>query len=221
MKLYGSTRSPFARKVAIVLHELDAHDQVARMTTNLALTKVPTPDILDINPLGKIPTLVLDDGRALFDSRVICEYLNITYRGALFGDSEDERLQHLLWQALGDGLNDTLLLWRTELNRADQKSDAVCANLETKVCATMSHLENIAKQLSEMPFGIGHIALICALGQLNFRWSESNWQQHFPNLSSWYQDVANRSSIKATPNTIEDSTTAFPIKAPQIQFNKV
>lgn len=221
MKLYGSTRSPFARKVAIVLHELDIQDQVTHMTTNLALPKVPTPDILEMNPLGKIPTFVLDDGRTLFDSRVICEYLNTTYRGSLFGHSDSERQQHLLWQALGDGLNDALLLWRTELNRADQKSDAICANLETKVCATMSHLEDIIDQLSETPFGIGHIALICALGQLNFRWSESNWQQHFPNLSSWYQDVANRPSINATPNAIEDSTTAFPIKAPQIKFNKV
>ncbi|TDP01201.1 glutathione S-transferase family protein [Marinomonas balearica] len=220
MKLLWSPRSPFARKVAIVLHELNLQDETTKVLTNLALPITPPKSILEVNPLGKIPALILENGKVLMDSRVICEYLNSSHNGSLYGTDYEANTTHLIWQSLADGLNETLLLWRTEINRGDTKSTAICANFETKVGATMAHLNTNIQQFRQEKFGIGHIATLCVLGQLDFRWSSSEWRRSFPELAAWAQDVSDRPSVKENPSAVEDSSTAFPIKAPQIQFFK-
>ena len=107
MKLHWSPRSPFVRKVNIVLAECGLTDAVERMRSVAVFAAPPNPDILRDNPLGKIPVLITDDGRKLFDSRVICEYLiGLAGRDDLLPTDPETRFRHLRWQALGDGLTD-------------------------------------------------------------------------------------------------------------------
>lgn len=199
MKLHWSPRSPFVRKVMIVLDEAGLNDQVERVRSVVAMASPPNPDVLSDNPLAKIPTLLTEQGMALFDSRVICEYLDYQSHAGLFPDVMDVRIQQLCWQALADGLTDILLLWRNELHRDGGPWQVVCDGYETKVKATMAQLDQEAKALSATGFGIGHVALVCALGQLDFRWSGSGWEQRFPALFTVYQDLCQRPSVAAHP----------------------
>src|SRR5262245_54583843 len=123
MKLHWSPRSPFVRKVMIVAHETGLVDRLTLVRTVAAATR-PHTDLMRDNPLSKIPTLVLDNGTALYDSPVICEYLDRLHAGpALFPRDLAARMTALRRQALGDGFLDFLLLWRDERARA-QPSDA-------------------------------------------------------------------------------------------------
>ena len=123
MKLHWSPRSPFVRKVMIAAHELGLVDRLACVRTVAATTR-PHTVLMEDNPLSKIPTLVLDDGTVLYDSRVICEYLDGLHGGQkLFPPGGKERMVALRRQALGDGFLDFLLLLRNERDRA-HPSDA-------------------------------------------------------------------------------------------------
>jgi glutathione S-transferase len=198
MKLHWSPRSPFVRKVMIVLHETGQLDRVERVRTVVAVGAPPGPDILDDNPLGKIPALVLDDGRCLFDSRVICEYLDTRHVGQrLLPDDGEARLTHLRWQALGDGVTDILLLMRTEYLRA-QPDATILEGFRRKLFASFGRLEAEAEQLVATPFGLGQISILCAIGQLDFRYAGSNWQAAYPALAGWYDAYSQRDSVKAT-----------------------
>jgi len=117
MKLHWSPRSPFVRKVMIAAHELGLVDRLDCVRTVAAATK-PHTELMRDNPLSKIPTLVLDDGTAIYDSPVICEYLDRLHdKPKLFPPAFPERMTALRRQALGDGFLDFLLLWRNELER--------------------------------------------------------------------------------------------------------
>ncbi len=118
MKLHWSPRSPFVRKVMIVAHELGLTERIARVRTVAATTR-PHPELMQDNPLSKIPTLVLDDGTVLYNSRVICEYLDGLHGGRTFFPADTKtRMVALRRQALGDGCLDFLLLLRNERERA-------------------------------------------------------------------------------------------------------
>lgn len=218
MKLHWSPRSPFVRKVNIVLEECDLTDQVERLRNVAVFAAAPNPDILVDNPLGKIPVLITDDGVRLFDSRVICEYL-ITRCGRedLLPTDPDTRIKHLRWQALGDGLTDILLLWRTERGRGDQASDVILAAFETKTRATLALLEAESDDLTQSAFGLGHISVICAMGQLEFRYADCGWKAALPGLASWYAEAFQRPSVATTaivddgagPSGAADETPSF------------
>ena len=114
MKLHWSPRSPYVRKVMIVAHETGLADRLELVRSVVAMSK-PNPDVMRDNPLGKIPTLVTDDGTVLFDSIVICEYFDLAARRPkLFPPPGPARWQALRWHALGDGMLDTLILCRNE-----------------------------------------------------------------------------------------------------------
>lgn len=199
MKLHWSPRSPFVRKVMIVLQEKGMLDQVACVRSTVAFAAMPNRELQRDNPLGKLPTLVLDDHRTLFDSRVICEYLDTLGSGPrLLPDSGEARFSQLRWQALGDGLTDVLLLWRTELTRPTGVLEILPLSFESKVRATMALLEREAGQLDSAGFGLGHIGIVCALGQLDFRFLENQWREAFPQLARWHERVSARESIRAT-----------------------
>lgn len=199
MKLHWSPRSPFVRKVMIVLREKGMLDEVECVRSVVAFAAMPNQDLLSDNPLNKIPTLVLDDGRSLFDSRVICEYLEATGGGPrLLPEAGDARFAQLRWQALGDGLTDVLLLWRSELTRPNGISEILPKAFESKVRAAMARLNAEADQLDSAAFGLGHVAIICALGQLDFRYLENHWRQAFPDLAKWHAKVLARPSVNAT-----------------------
>jgi len=198
MKLHWSPRSPFVRKVMITLHETDLLRHVELERSVVAANLPPNPAVLKDNPLGKIPALITDDGLAIFDSRVICEYLDAMAGTGLFPTGWQPRLLHLRWQALADGLTDILLLWRNELAREGQVSPALCASFLTKVRTCMDRLDAEAPELAAAPFGIGHIALLAALGQLDFRWPDCDWRAAFPALAQAVEPHFRRPSVRAT-----------------------
>lgn len=170
--------------------------QIELVRSVVAMSAAPNPEVLRDNPLGKIPALVLDDATALFDSRVICEYLDGIGSGPqLLPARFEERIECLRWQALGDGLTDILLLWRTEMARGSSRNEAIAAGFDAKVHAAMARLEGEADGLSARDFGLGHIAIVCALGQLDFRFAGCEWRSVHPRLTQWYADMQSRASV--------------------------
>lgn len=215
MKLHWSPKSPFVRKVSIVLEECGLTDQVELIRSVAIFSAEPNPEILQDNPLGKIPVLILDDGQTLFDSRVICEYLiGLSSGGQLLPSQPDQRIKHLRWQALGDGLTDVLLLWRTERGRGSHADKIILKALETKTRAALALLEKECAELARTTFGLGHISVICALGQLEFRYADSGWKDALPALADWYATMALRPSVAATAIVDDGGGAALPADAP-------
>ena len=187
MKLHWSTRSPFVRKVMIVAHEAGLADRLTLVRTVAAASK-PNPELMRDNPLSKIPTLVLDDGTALYDSPVICEYLDGLHAGPkLFPHEPAARMTALRRQALGDGLLDLLVLWRDERGRA-QPSDAHIASFAMRRKTALAAMEQEADDLAATALSIGHVALGCALGYLDFRFASDDWRTAHPRLARWHAD---------------------------------
>ncbi len=158
------------------------------------------PEILRHNPLGKIPVLLTADQGVIYDSAVICEYLDGLHNGPrLFPTDPADRLVALRRQALGDGLLDVLLLLRNEVGRPDgAPSPTYLAGFEQKVAAALAALEPEAPDLDKSSFGIGHIAIGCGLGYLDFRFSDRDWRSAHPALAAWYGTFAARPSSLAT-----------------------
>jgi glutathione S-transferase len=203
MKLHWSPRLPFVRKVMIVARERGLLDRITCVRT-VAATSKPHAELMKDNPLSKIPTLVLDDGRVIYDSPVICEYLD-ALDGApkLFPSEPQARLEALRRQALGDGFLDLLVLLRDERMRA-RPSDAHLKSAAARKAAVLDSLEDEASLLSRAPFGIGHIAVGCALSYLDFRYASEDWREGHPGIASWHATFAGRPSVRAT-EPIDDS----------------
>src|SRR6185436_3934140 len=144
MKLHWSPRSPFVRKVMIFAHEAGLAGSIEQVRSVVAM-RAPNAAVMRDNPLGKLPTLVLEDGRALFDSAVICEYLDSLHAGApLFPAAGQARWEALRWQALGDGLLDLLVLWRNarEWESAQVPRDLMDAfDLKTRTALALLDVE--------------------------------------------------------------------------------
>jgi glutathione S-transferase len=195
MKPHWSPRSPFVRKVMIVAHEVGLVDRLDCVRTVAATTK-PHEELMRDNPLSKLPTLVLADGTAIYDSPVISEYFDSLHDGPkLFPDGMAERLTPLRWQALGDGMLDFLLLWRNELSRATRSEPHL---------TTLEALEGEAALLERTRFSIGHIAVGCALSYIDFRWPGDRWRDSHPKLAAWHAAIAARPSFRAT-EAVDDS----------------
>ena len=202
MKLHWSPRSPFVRKVMVFAHETGLVDRLTCVRTVVAM-KAPNAALLPDNPLSKIPTLVLDDGSPLYDSGVICEYLDTLHDQAkLFPAEGAARWAALRRQALGDGFLDFLLLWRHERERSPTSQTLLDA-FALKYQATMKSLEQEAMALGRTPFGIGHIAIGCGLSYLDFRFPDLAWRDGYPQIATWQASFAQRPSVKAT-EVVED-----------------
>lgn len=198
MRLHWSSRSPFVRKVMVVAHEADLAGRIERVPTVVALTR-PDLALLPTNPLGKIPALVLGDGTALYDSVVICEYLD-TLGGRphrLFPVAGVDRIEALRRHALGNGFMDFLLLFRAEIAR-DHPDRRILDGFAAKQAAVLAALEREAPALDDTPFGIGQIGIGCALSYLDFRWPRAGWREAHPALAGWHQGFAGRPSVRAT-----------------------
>ena len=196
MKLHWSPKSPYVRKVMACAHELGLADRIELLRSVAAMTKPNQALMLD-NPLSKIPTLVLDDGTVLFDSAVICEYLNDLARGSLFPADAPQRWQALRWHAFGDGLLDALILWRNERERPVPWLTLMDA-FDLKTRASLTVLDSEADHLAAAPLSIGTVALACALGYLDYRFAPIAWRSHAPRLGAWFDQLSQRASLQAT-----------------------
>ncbi|MDZ5456809.1 glutathione S-transferase family protein [Azohydromonas lata] len=196
MKLHWSPKSPYVRKVMVCAHELGLADRLELVRSVAAMLK-PNERLMQDNPLSKIPTLVLDNGFALFDSAVICEYLNDLGSGMLFPDQGPDKWQALRWHAFADGLLDALILWRNERERAVPLQPLLDAfEFKTEVC--LRQLDDEAQALTETTFSIGHIGLGCALGYLDYRFEAFGWRSRAPRLAEWHAELGKRPSFQST-----------------------
>ena len=203
MKLHWSPRSPFVRKVMIVAHERGLAGRLTCVRTVAEAAK-PHVGLMRDNPLSKIPTLILDDGTVLYDSRVICEYLDaLDGTPKLFPREPKARLAALRRQALGDGLLDMMVLLRNERERA-QPSAVHLESAAVRKAAVLASLEREAESLTTTPFGIGHIAIGCALSYLDFRFADDHWRKGHLRLANWHAAFAARPSVRAT-QPVDDS----------------
>ena len=159
----------------------------------------PNADVMAVNPLNKIPTLILEDGTALYDSRVICEYLDTLHQGPkLFPAEPGARFTALRRQALGDGLMEVIVLRLGEQGRPPaNQSEKHLAAYRLKIAAALDRLEAEAGDLAET-LGIGHVAIACALGHMDFRFAADNWRAGRGGLGRWYDEFARRPSMQAT-----------------------
>lgn len=206
LKLHWSPRSPFVRKVMIVVHEKGLVDRVDVVRTRVSV-KAPNTELLSDNPLGQIPTLILDDGSAIYDSPVISEYLDCIGDGpSLLPTSGPERFRALTWQALADGILDTVLVWREWPQERDlaEHDPSYIAAFGLKVKTSLDRLEEIVGHLNAAPFNIGHIAIGTLLSYLDFRWQVLEWRNGRPALTAWHESFAARPSVVAT-HIVDDS----------------
>lgn len=193
MKLIGSLSSPFVRKARIVLAE-------KKIDYKLELENVWAPDtnIHASNPIGKVPCLVMEDGAAVFDSRVICEYVDtLSPVGKLIPPSGRERVEVRCWEALGDGVLDAAVAIRIEHTQREpqHRSDAWIARQQRKVD---DGLVAMSQGIAGKTWCVGNhytladIALGCTLGYLDFRMPEINWRERHPNLDKHFAKLAQR-----------------------------
>lgn len=196
LTLHWSPKSPYVRKVMVCAHELGLVDRLELVRSVAAMLK-PNLAIMAVNPLSKIPTLVREDGLVLFDSVVICEYLDDLAGGRLFPREGEARWQALRWHAFGDGLLDALILWRNERERAVPLQPLLDA-FGMKVRASLELLDAEAAGLDAAPFSIGTLTIGCALGYIDYRFDALGWRSLAPRLAQWHVELCRRPSFQAT-----------------------
>ncbi len=199
MKLYHSAASPFVRKALVAAHETGLAERIEIATIALTPT-ASNPELDRENPIGKIPALVLADGTTLFDSRVICEYLDTRHGGPrLFPASGPTRWTALRRQALADGLLDAAILCRYEtfLRPEERRWEDWVDGQRAKFRRTLDALEGEADSFGDT-VDIGTIAAACAADYLDFRSLDDGWREHRPRLAAWLEGFAARPSMQAT-----------------------
>ena len=196
MKLYSHPVSPFARKARIIAHELGIKLEIIHIESARK-----DPNLRQVNPLKQIPVLLLDDGSSLFDSPVICEYLNHTGGGKFFPGMSIWRHNSGRWkalglQALGDGIADAAVAWRDEMTEPEERRNPDrIARAQATIAAGLDALEHVS--FAKTPT-VGEIAVACALGYIDFRLADLDWKSSRPQLSAWYARFCEYPSMKAT-----------------------
>ena len=201
MRLFHSETSPYVRKVMVLLHETGLADQV-ELVPGSGFPTAPNEATRAINPLGKVPALERDDGPAIYDSRVICRYLDHLTGAGLY--PEPPRLwDTLTLEATADGILDAALLmvyegrlrppeiqWPTWVEAQWEKIEKALHALESR---WISHLQG--------RMDMGQIATACALGYLDFRHGARGWRGIAPGVGAWYDEFAKRPSmaVSASP----------------------
>ena len=198
MKLYYSPGSPYARKVRVVALETKLDKKIEMV--NVALSPVaPNADVDKHNPIGKIPVLSVK-GIDLFDSPVICEYLDNQHKGRkLLARKGRDRWVALRQQAMADGLLDAAILARYEaaLRPEDKRWSDWSQGQMKKINGVLGQLEAEVKALKGKP-SLGSISVACALGYLDFRFAAADWRSKHPKLAKWFNSFSKTPSIKAT-----------------------
>ena len=198
MKLYHAPASPFVRKVMALLHEAGASDRVTLIpVSGNPLDPGSLP--VDRNPLGKIPALERDDAPTLYDSRVICRYLDDLLQAGLYPPAP--RLwETLVLEATADGIADAAVLMRYEefLRPAEFRQTEWLEAQWAKVARALEAVESRWMSHLTGPLDMGQIALGCALGYLDFRHGHRNWAATHPVLGAWWAEFSTRPAMQVT-----------------------
>lgn len=200
MRLYYAKASPFARKPIVLLHEAKRTEEVELVPvagSTIDTGTLPT----DLNPLGKIPTLIADDGTALFDSSVICRFLGDTYAPWLYSGGAAK--QSLTLEPLGNGMMEAavLIVYEGRLRPADMQFTPWIDGQRAKIIRVLDVLERQAADHSSAlcgPPSMGGLTVAIALAYLDFRLPDLDWRQNRPRLKAWEADIARRPSLLAT-----------------------
>ena len=197
MRLWHNPASPFARKVRIVARETQLAQRIEEISVAVSPVS-PNADLAAHNPLVKIPALQTDDGQVLYDSSVICEYLDTLHSGAPLVPTDDGRWNVLRLQSLCDGILDAAVLCRYEMvvRPEPYRWNEWIKGQFTKI---RSGLDALAAEVPawENQFGIGQIGASCVLGYLDFRFGDEKWRERAV-LAQWYESVRQRPSMVAT-----------------------
>ena len=199
MKLYAPAPSPYVRKVRVLARETGLAARIEEIPATVSPI-ARDERVTRANPLGKVPALILDDGTALYDSPVICEYLDGLHSGRrLFPPAGPARWAALRQQAEGDGLLDAAVLTRYELVLRPEplRWPEWVAGQKAKVAAVLDDLERDAASLAG-ELTIGGITIACALGYLDFRFAEDAWRTGRPRLAAWFAAISTRDSLRTT-----------------------
>ncbi|WP_441256206.1 glutathione S-transferase [Bradyrhizobium sp. 482_C4_N1_1] len=201
MKIYYSPFSPYVRKVLVTAHELGLADRIEQLSSAAhPINRDQT--IIAHNPLGQVPTMLLDDGTSLADSRVICEYLNDLAGGKMFPKSQAQRWRALGDQSTADGILAAALLSRYELAvRPPEKLwqpwlDGQLDKVETSISA----IERAAPTGERVD--IGTISFACAFGYLDLRFPDFGWRSRHPKCAAWFASFDVRPSMQATRHPV-------------------
>ena len=199
MKLHYSAVSPYVRKVMVVAHELELLDRIEIVRSPVQMI-TPNFALMKDNPIGKVPTLVLADGTALFDSTVICDYLDhLSGTPTLHPTHPDRRWRSMRWHILGVNMADIMLLWfRENLRPPEKRMKELHDIFELKLRASIPFLEQEAPALARTPFCIGQIAIACALDYLDLRFPHIAWRDGNTAISRWFASTISRTSFKLT-----------------------
>lgn len=198
MKLLYAQTSPYVRKVLVLAHETGQADAIELVP----VAAVPTernPETIPHNPLGKVPTLITAEGTALFDSRVICEYLDARSPGPRLFPEGEARWDALARQALADGLLDAALLTRYERAMRPEalRWEAWEAGQRAKIAGALDRIEATLPAFRDR-LDIGTVATACALGYLDFRFPDLGWRDNRPVAAAWYAAFGQRPSMQRT-----------------------
>jgi len=200
MKLFYSPASPYARKVLVCAHELGLADEIET---------VPTSPFTDeeyraTNPLGKVPALASDEMGTIYDSTVICEYLDQLSTGAkVFPANDRPRIDALCLHALAQGMTDAALNLRQNTMRGESEGASPLPEdwyVERQYSAIAAGMDEAEAKLEDFKgdVNIGTIALACFLGYWNFRFADHVWQDDYPGLATWLAEFNARPSMIAT-----------------------
>jgi glutathione S-transferase len=198
VKLFHSPASPFVRKVMACAIARDIDDRIEKIWCDVHASP---PDLLAVNPLGKIPTLIGADGIAYMDSPLICEYLDgIGAAPPLYPAERVARMVALRLHALGHGVLEAAVARRGESLRPEEPARmAAIARMRGAVLRTLDQLEREADSLMG-PLTIGTITVGCALGYLDFRFAEERWREGRPKLAVWYESASkHRAFVETAP----------------------
>lgn len=198
MRLFHSPTTPFGRKVMVLIIESGLQSQVQVIAaTGSPLDPGSMP--LASNPLGKIPALVLDDGMALYDSRVICRYLDAHSAAGLY-PPEPRLWQTLVLEATADGILEAALamVYEVRMRPVEKQFPDWIEGQWAKVTRALDAVETAWNQHLDGPLDMGQVALACALGYLDFRHGARDWRHERPNLAAWQATFAARPSMRMT-----------------------
>lgn len=197
MQLLSAGASPFVRKVRVLIHDTGQAGDV-ELVDVVTSPLATDPAVAAANPVGKIPALIRSDGPAIYDSRVICRYLDARAESRLYPES---RLWDVLTlEATADGIMDAavLMVYEGRARPEDKRHEPWVEAQWARVVRSLDGIESRWMGHLAGRLDMGHIAVGCALGYLDFRHGERNWRQGHDALAAWYAEFAKRPSMEAT-----------------------